>query len=63
MLYRNGVDYPEELPTLDEIDRKEETKEWLAAHNYDETEAERIYKTTNPAWKEIILEGTRIQHN
>ena len=43
MLTRSGADYPEELPPLQEIDREQETQEWLQAFNYDSSIGEKIY--------------------
>jgi hypothetical protein len=43
ILERTGTEYPDELPPLEEVDRKHQTKEWLAAHNYNSTIAEKIY--------------------
>ena len=43
ILERSGKDYPTELPKLLEVNSKSQTKEWLAAHNYDSSKAKTIY--------------------
>jgi hypothetical protein len=51
MLERAGKEYPAELPALEEQDSKEQTREWLNAHNYSSDDATKIYsshKQSNP---------------
>ena len=43
ILERSGVEYPKELPPLQNLHPKEQCKEWLAAHNYPESMAEEVY--------------------
>ena len=43
ILQRSGTEYPKELPPLLELNTKDQTKEWLRAHNYDKNIATKIY--------------------
>ena len=43
ILQRSGTEYPKELPPLIELNTKDQTKEWLSAHNYDKKVATKIY--------------------
>jgi len=45
MLERSGTEYPIELPIIwEDEDKAKRTKEWLAAHNFDEEKAKDIYQ-------------------
>ena len=43
MLERSGVDYPKELPELEEISSQEQSIEFLSAHNYKVDVAQQVY--------------------
>ena len=43
ILERSGTEYPKDLPKIQDVNAKEQCKEWLSVHNYDENIVTEIY--------------------